>query len=86
MEEACFSISTPHPRKAREILSRRSDVLSVEFSGPVLHLFLEPGASPQGLQESLQAAGLGPAEIVSIVPSLEDVFIALLEKEVQRAA
>jgi hypothetical protein len=50
----------------------------VEPAGAAVHLFLSPaGASLASLQESLAREGLGTATFRQIVPSLEDVFIAI---------
>jgi ABC-2 type transport system ATP-binding protein len=82
LDEICYEIQAPDRRAAREFLERQSGVLSVESSGPVLHLFLTPAVtSIERLQAGLAAAGLGPAEAGTIVPSLEDVFIALIHKQ-----
>lgn len=82
LEEICYEVQSPNARRAREILSQASGVLSVEFAGSVLHLFLSPsGASPVELEESLEEAGCAPARLTPITPSLEDVFIALVRKQ-----
>jgi len=82
LEEVCYEVRSPDPRRARQILSRSSSVLSVEFAGAVLHLFLSPsGATPEELKKSLEEAGCGPAQLTPIKPSLEDVFIALVRKQ-----
>ena len=82
LEEVCYQVKSSHPRTARQILSRASGVLSVEFAGAVLHLFLSPSSTtPQELERSLEEAGCGPAQLTPIKPSLEDVFIALVRKQ-----
>lgn len=80
LREICYRISAPEQRKTREILATQPGVLTVQPSGPDLHLFLDPNVtSPQRLQQSM------PFEFWQIQPSLEDVFIALVEKQ-ERAA
>ena len=82
LEEVCYEVQSPDSRRARQILSQASGVLSVEFAGAVLHLFLSPaGASPEELKQSLEEAGCAPAQLTPITPSLEDVFIALVQKQ-----
>jgi ABC-2 type transport system ATP-binding protein len=82
LQEVCYEIVVTQQRAAREFLERQPGVLSVEASGPVLHLFLIPGeTSAERLQSALSGAGLGAAEFRKIVPSLEDVFIALIRKQ-----
>jgi len=56
-------------------------VVSVEPFGAALHLFLSPAkTSPETLQCALNSRNLGPAVFRPITPSLEDVFIALIQK------
>ena len=80
LEEACYRIVTRDQRAARELLSKRDGVLSVEASGPALHLF-SASESSERLERDLEAARLGPARVEEIAPSLEDVFIALIRKQ-----
>jgi hypothetical protein len=64
----------------------RTGVLCVEPSGATLHLFLNAGrTSPAVLGRKLEQNGRGPAVFQRIVPSLEDVFIALVRKEEKAA-
>jgi len=61
-------------------------VLSVEPSGASLHLFLDPGrTSPALLEKELAGHGVGLASFRQIMPSLEDVFIALIRKVSRQA-
>jgi len=82
LEEACYEVRVPDRRAAREALSDAPGVLSVEPSGDALHVFLEPVITTPGeLAALLDRRGAGPAEFTPIAPSLEDVFIALIQKE-----
>jgi drug efflux transport system ATP-binding protein len=79
--EECYQVEAPDPRTARETLLESEGVLCVEPSGATLHLFLNAAqTSPARLQQQLERAGRGPAAFQKIVPSLEDVFIALVRK------
>src|SRR5262249_46656654 len=81
LDAVCYEVRCPNPRAAREFLQGREGVLSVEPSGVTLHLFLSPTrTSAAALVQALNDKGLGPAEFKQIVPSLEDVFIALIRK------
>ncbi len=81
MEEPCYEVLAPDRRAAKAFLETLPQVLSVQPAGSSLHLFLAPGpATPEQLQEALDARGLGPARLARMVPSLEDVFIALVQK------
>lgn len=82
MSESCYEVTTADRRAAREFLELQPGVLSVESSGPVLHLFLRPAeTSPEGLLAAMSAKGLQDTRFEQIVPSLEDVFIALVRRQ-----
>jgi ABC-2 type transport system ATP-binding protein len=80
LDEQCYEVECADARAAREILQRRKDVLSVEPFGATLHLFT--GTAPETLEQEL--AHLGPITLQEIVPSLEDVFIALVRRSEAR--
>ena len=83
MEEICYQVECPRPREARAWLQTADGVVSVEPSGAALHLFLEPArTSAETLEKALTDRGLGPSRLMRIVPSLEDVFIAMVRKSV----
>jgi ABC-2 type transport system ATP-binding protein len=81
VEEICYEVVVEDRRAARQILENRPGVVSVEPAGATLHAFLAPSrTSPEDLTQALAEAGLGAAQFNPIVPSLEDVFIALVRK------
>jgi ABC-2 type transport system ATP-binding protein len=85
LSEACYEFQAPDQRAAREVLNRLPGVLSAEPSGTTLHVFVEPRETTiPALQEALAGAGLNRGEFRQITPSLEDVFIAEIEKDVRR--
>ena len=85
MEEACYEVKSPSQRAAKQVLQSTEGVVSVEPSGASLHLFLSPAkTSVVALQKILNDHNLGPAEFRPIVPSLEDVFIAMIHKSEAR--
>ncbi|MGO9094901.1 MAG: ATP-binding cassette domain-containing protein [Bryobacteraceae bacterium] len=76
LTEECYEVQAADRHAARASLLAAEGVVSVEPSGSVLHLFLDPACtSPAQLDR------LGPAEFRRIEPSLEDVFIALIRKQ-----
>ncbi len=80
-EAQCYELQCPDQGTARRILRDQPGVVSVESSGSTLHLFLTGEVtSPDRLRQLLEQNGLGPAVFKAIVPSLEDVFIALIRK------
>ncbi len=55
-------------------------VLEAHPFGAALHVRYAPDdITPEGLQQTLTAAGLGPYRLAPIDPSLEDVFLAVVE-------
>jgi len=81
LEEVCYQVQAPDRRAVRELLERSPGVVSVEPAGATLHLFLSPSAtSVEALQKACAAEGFASVSFIPIVPSLEDVFIALIRK------
>lgn len=82
LDEQVFQIQAADARKTIEILESQPGVLTVQPAGADLHLFLDPHiTSPEALSH------ITPFSHRPIVPTLEDVFIALSRKEeVPRAA
>ncbi|MDX2153667.1 MAG: ABC transporter ATP-binding protein [Bryobacteraceae bacterium] len=72
LDQTCYAVKAADPREARQWLKAQPGVVSAEPSGSELHVFLTKDApipSRPGL------------DFRPIVPSLEDVFIALIEQE-----
>jgi ABC-2 type transport system ATP-binding protein len=82
LDEQVFQIQSGNRRKTIELLEREPGVLTVQPAGADLHLFLDPRAtSPEKL------IAITPFSYRQVLPSLEDVFIALSRKEeIPRAA
>jgi ABC-2 type transport system ATP-binding protein len=82
ISEAVFLVQSENHQRTMEVLGNQPGVLAIQPSGADLHLFLDPHVtSPEKLAELTRFA------YRPIVPSLEDVFIALARKEeVARAA
>lgn len=80
MEERCYEVECEDQRAAKTILSSASSVVSAELAGDRLHVFLSPAGSLDDLSAVLAREGLKPAKFKQVVPSLEDVFIALIRK------
>jgi ABC-2 type transport system ATP-binding protein len=76
LDEEVFQIQSSDARTTIEALERQPGVLTVQPAGADLHLFLDPRVtSPEKL------VGVTPFSYRPILPSLEDVFIALARKE-----
>jgi ABC-2 type transport system ATP-binding protein len=76
IEEACYRIYPRSRRDARRILAGQPGVVAVEPYGADLHLFVDERVTTP---EDLNAAV--PFAYERIVPSLEDVFIAMVRKQ-----
>ncbi|HVN81994.1 MAG TPA: ABC transporter ATP-binding protein [Terriglobia bacterium] len=84
-EAQCYELQCPDKGAARRILQDQPGVVSVEPSGSTLHLFLKGElTSHEHLRQLLEQNGLVPNDFKEIVPSLEDVFIALIRKREER--
>jgi drug efflux transport system ATP-binding protein len=87
LSERCFEARCANNRTAREVIATQPGVLTADPSGATLHVFADPQRmSVASIERLLTDRGLGPASVREIVPSLEDMFIALLRKEGQHAA
>lgn len=87
LPEKCFELRTKDNRAARALMQAQPGVLSADPSGAAVHVFADPALVTVDLIESLVGrAGFGPAVVREIVPSLEDMFIALVRKGESRAA
>ncbi|HLX45057.1 MAG TPA: ABC transporter ATP-binding protein [Bryobacteraceae bacterium] len=76
LDEQVFQVQSTDRRKTIEVLEKQPGVLTVQPAGADLHLFLdEKVTSPEKLAE------ITPFSYRPILPSLEDVFIALSRKE-----
>jgi ABC-2 type transport system ATP-binding protein len=85
LDEVCFEIRTSDNRQAREALQRMDGILAATPAGDSVHVFAGIELTRNFIEKFLTEAGLEVREIERIAPSLEDVFIALIEKESKRA-
>ncbi len=68
--------------QARELAMRDADVEDVHSFGGYLHLRVREASGPmQRLPAALGRAGVKVAHLIPVAPTLEDVFIELLETE-----
>jgi ABC-2 type transport system ATP-binding protein len=87
LSEKCLEVRAANNRTAREILSTQRGVLSADPSGAAVHVFADPRVvSAASIHQLLTERGLAPVAVREIVPSLEDMFIALVRKEGRNAA
>jgi ABC-2 type transport system ATP-binding protein len=76
-----FEILVTETWRAREVLAGVPGIKSVTIFGHHLHIAVEDVARGlPAVQAALEAAGLAPREARRIAPSLEDVFISMVER------
>jgi ABC-2 type transport system ATP-binding protein len=82
MPGAMLEVVCPEPRRAREALQGQAGVRGVLLIGIGVHVHVDdaPLRRPQ-LAVALAAAGVTVTEIAEVGPTIEDLFIALLEDE-----
>src|SRR5262245_33876937 len=77
LNDECYDVEAQDLRVARERLESSDGVVSVQPAGSTLHVLINPSrTSVETLQQKLGGAAFKP-----ILPSLEDVFIALVKAE-----
>jgi ABC-2 type transport system ATP-binding protein len=87
LPETCFEVRCSNNRTAREVLSRQAGVLSADPSGATLHVFADAELLfPASIGHLLAGHGLENIAVREIVPSLEDMFIALIRRKGRHAA
>ncbi len=70
-----LEVVTPAPRRALEHLRGLVGPDAVQLFGDRLHVKVTSAADGQALAAQLDQAGLGPAAVRDVPPSLEDVFV-----------
>jgi ABC-2 type transport system ATP-binding protein len=76
-----FEVIVPNAREAMDKLVTQRDIASAQVFGDRLHVWIESNdrdAAGRTMHAALQGASLHDAHLRTIVPSLEDVFIARL--------
>jgi ABC-2 type transport system ATP-binding protein len=82
MPGALLAITTAQGRAAREALAEQAGLSSTIVVGGGVHVVVDaPDRRIPQLREALAKAGIAFDEIAVVTPSIEDVFVALLEKE-----
>jgi ABC-2 type transport system ATP-binding protein len=85
MKESILELQVERPQDAMEILASLEGVREVALFGGGLHVVTaEPQAAQTGIEEALKAAQLRMSSIEEIRPSLEDVFVSLIEETDRR--
>jgi ABC-2 type transport system ATP-binding protein len=86
-ERQLLRVETPDLLDTLRALETMPEVLEAAVFGSGLHVSVrDAAASASLLRQALAARGLPPALLEPIEPSMEDVFVALIEAEERRAA
>jgi ABC-2 type transport system ATP-binding protein len=85
--QSVVGIITSDPRAARDAIENAEGVLATLLAGDRLHLGVDDGPRriPE-LRARLETAGLPFDEVLLVEPSLEDLFVAMVEGKVAAAA
>lgn len=80
MQEEVLDVRCERPQDAIEVLEALDSVKEVALFGNGLHIVVpEAGAASRDIRGALVAAGLQVEHIEKIEPSMEDVFVSLVE-------
>jgi ABC-2 type transport system ATP-binding protein len=83
MQEAVLEIECERPNEAIGLLERLPDVKEAALFGKGLHAVArEADAAPaiRAIRAAFAGAGFGASRVESITPTLEDVFVSLIEE------
>jgi len=74
-----FDLKTPERRKAIRILKSSPRVVQASLFGAGIHFSVKEAEDLSPVQEELASSGLGAFHLERIQPSLEDVYLSLVE-------
>ncbi len=81
MHEDVLEVQCSRPQEAMELIAKVPDVKEVALFGKRLHVVVESreGTIP-ALHATLSEQGCPPAKVERIMPSMEDVFVSLIDR------
>lgn len=80
MGEAVIEVECARPSEAMGMIEKLAEVKEVALFGRGLHVVAsEPEAAMRAMREALPAAGFPVERMEGITPTLEDVFVSLIE-------
>jgi ABC-2 type transport system ATP-binding protein len=74
-----LEVAAPSPRRVVEMLGGAFGPERVQLFGDRVHVHLDEAADGRAVADRIDQAGLGPAAVRTIAPSLEDVFIQYMK-------
>lgn len=84
MTEDVLEVAVDRPIEALELLPREAIARDAALFGTLLHVVVADAATAApGVRAALEEAGIRVDRVEKIPPSLEDVFVSLIEAEVR---
>jgi ABC-2 type transport system ATP-binding protein len=81
-DRALVEVRTPAPMEALRALDGAAMIEKASLFGTALHVVLKPGApDPRPLAAVLASRGIPVEALTPVEPSLEDVFMEVVERE-----
>ncbi|MGZ5006143.1 MAG: ABC transporter ATP-binding protein, partial [Chthoniobacterales bacterium] len=78
-----LDVTCEHVTTALQTVRQMKGIESATVFGQSMHLLVREEITPEHIEEKLREVGISNPEIHEIGPSLEDVFVALTNKEAQ---
>jgi ABC-2 type transport system ATP-binding protein len=76
-----YQVDCDRPANAKDVLLSLPGVMDASFHGALLHVTVEPNGGPSRLEKTLKKQGIDVRSIEDIQPSIEDVFLNLVDEE-----
>jgi ABC-2 type transport system ATP-binding protein len=80
LDRPIWEVEVPDPARAVDALAGAEAVLEAAMFGRTVHVMTD-GDGDAVIRDRLEAAGIEPASVAAVPPSLEDVFVALVRRE-----
>lgn len=81
MEGILLEVDCDQPGAAEPVLQALPEVTDVAAHGVLLHALVEEEKAERSIRKALVQKGIGIRRLERVLPSLEDVFVSLVEKE-----
>ena len=81
MEGVLLEVDCDQPGAAESVLKALPEVTDVAAHGVSLHVLVEAETAVHAIRQALVQNGIDPRRIERVLPSLEDVFVSLVDKE-----
>lgn len=81
MERILLEVDCDQPGSAETVLQALPEVTDVAAHGILLHVLVEEEKAEHAIRQALVQKNIGVRRIERVLPSLEDVFVSLVDKE-----